>query len=117
MSHLYRSLKNLVVMSKKFEVVKRNIISIVNGPAQFDLSTSLLGNQFVEITTQPQTGGMKITRKVKFMGLLPEDGSGHKWLIYLYDKTFQKKFHGYYDHKRRTGWIEECESVWFKVNK
>lgn len=42
-------------------------------------------------------------------GIAVEDGSGHKWLIELFDptKTFgSTKLHGYFNTSSRKGWVE-----------
>ncbi len=98
-------------------MARNNRFSITNGPSKFDLMVALFDkNRGVEFTVK--FDGFTNRFDFTITGVRIEDGSRESWLIEgLYTEIEKprgrevnwKGFRGYYDTRRRTGWIENVK--------
>ena len=75
---------------------------IIEGPSKYDLQAALFDGKRVRFTVE---GLGQIEVQMNNVGI--EDGSRESWLIEGYVVLDNwKKFHGYYETRRRKGWLE-----------
>jgi|AP95_1055475.scaffolds.fasta_scaffold206342_1 hypothetical protein len=75
---------------------------ITEGPSKYDLQAALFDGKKVCFTVE---GLGQIEVQMNNVGI--EDGGRESWLIEGYAfLASQQKFHGYYETRRRKGWLE-----------
>jgi len=95
---------------------KRFIIS--EGPSKFDLMTALFKGDVVRFTIKSRESKTFTTELLcKINSISCEDGSRESWIIsgyvpgpkdgFLQNKLAWKEFGGYFETRKRCGWIEE----------
>lgn len=85
---------------------------IIDGPGKFDFMLSLFEGKQVYFTIKMEgVNGGPLRLKVQMNSIGIEDGSRESWLIegYILEITDAwKHFKGYFQSRRRHGWIEFC---------
>lgn len=100
----------------EIEAVKEAIQDIMEGPGKFEMMVSLFDKKEVELSTIPRNlkGNLNITEKrtVVFVAVEREDGTHDKWIFkatQLFKNQQSKDLIGFYDAKRRKGWLQEVK--------